>query len=93
MAKLYATMNTRQSSTLSSKTVQNLKNDRHCTTITTRGGKETIDQPISSNEKKMKKDNYKLVKVNGEVEDNIGKDVEVPKKVTPMPRPPSLFPQ
>ena len=93
MAQLSAIVSKRQPSTLPSNIVQNLKNDRHCTTITTRGGKETIDQPISSNEKKMKKDNYKLVKVNGEVEDNIGKDVEVPKKVTPMPRPPSLFPQ
>ena len=28
-----------------------------------------------------------------EVEDNTGKDVEVPKKVTPMPRPQLPFPQ
>ena len=48
---------------------------------------------MSSNEKKVTKDNDKVVEVNCEVEDNTGKDVEVPKKVTPMPRPPPPFPQ
>ena len=32
-----------------------------------------------------------MVEVSGQVEDNIGNDVEVPKKVTPMPRPPLPF--
>ena len=41
----------------------------------------------------MTKDIDKVVDVNGEVEDNTIKDVEVPKKVTSMPRPPSPFPQ
>ena len=35
----------------------------------------------------------KVVEVYGEVEYNIGKYAEVPKKVTPMPRPPPPFPQ
>ena len=76
-----------------SATVQNLKNDGHCMTITTRGGKQTIDPSMPSNEKKMKKDNDKVVEGSGEAEDSTGKDAEVPKKVTPMPRPPPLFPQ
>ena len=36
----------------------------------------------------MIKDNDKVVEVSGEVEDNTGKDAEVPKKVTLIPRPP-----
>ena len=43
---------------------------------------------MSSYEKKVTKDTD-----NSEVEDNTGKDVQVPKKVTPMPRPPPSFPQ
>ena len=80
-----------QPDTLPSNTVQNPKNDAHCMAITTRGGKQTIDQPIPSNEEKVIKDNDKVVEVSGQVEDNIGNDVEVPKKVTPMPRPPPPF--
>ena len=34
-----------------------------------------------------------MVEGSGEVEDNTGKDVEVPIKVIHMPRPPSPFPQ
>ena len=61
--------------------------------ITTRGGNQTIDPPMSSNEEKVIKDNDKLVEVSVKVEHNTGKDVEVPKKVTPMPRPPPPFSQ
>ena len=56
LAKLSATMNTRQSGTLPSNTVQNLKNDGHCMEITTRGGKQTIDPPMPSNKEKVRKD-------------------------------------
>ena len=35
----------------------------------------------------MIKDNDKVVEISGEVRDNTGKHVEVPKKVNPMPRP------
>ena len=59
-------------------------------TITTRGGKQTIDPPMSSNEKKVIKDT-EMVEVNGEVEDNTGKDVEVPKEETPVPILPPPF--
>ena len=43
--------------------------------ITTRGGKQTIEPLIPSNEEKVTKDNDKVVEVSGEVEDNTGKDV------------------
>ena len=61
--------------------------------ITTRGCKQTIDPPMPTNEKKVTKDTDNVVDINGEVEDNTTKDVEVPEKVTPMPRPPPPFPQ
>ena len=59
--------------------------------ITTRGGKQTIDPPMPSNEEKVIKDNDKVVEVSGEVEYNTGKYVEVTKKVTPTPRPPHFL--
>ena len=58
--------------------------------ITTRGVKQTIDPPMPSNEKKLTKDTD-IVEVNGEVEDNTTKDYGVPKKVTPIPIPPTYF--
>ena len=61
--------------------------------ITTRGGKQTIDPRMLSTEEKVIKDNDNVVEVSGEVKDNTGKEAEVPKMVTPMPRPPPLFPQ
>ena len=59
--------------------------------ITTRGGKQTIDPPMSSMKEKVIKENYKVVEGSGGVENNTGKDVEVPIKVIPMPRPPPLY--
>ena len=50
MAKLSATVKTRQPVTLPSNTIQYPKNDAHCMAITTRGGKQTIDPPMPSNE-------------------------------------------
>ena len=86
-------MNTWQPGTLPSNNVQNPKNDGHCMAITTRGGKQTIDPPMPSNEKKVTEDTDKMVDLDGELEDNTAKDAEVPKMVTPMPRPPPPFPQ
>ena len=60
--------------------------------ITTRGGKQTIDPPMPSNEHGVTKDTDKVVNVDANLEDNIAEDAEVPKKVTPTPRPPSPFP-
>ena len=45
-------------------------------TITTRGGKQTIDRPMSCNEKKVKKDTDKVVDVDAELEDHTAKDAE-----------------
>ena len=58
--------------------------------ITTRGGKQTIDKPMSSNEEKVRKENYKVVEGGFEEEDSTGKDAVVPIKVILMPRPPFL---
>ena len=91
MAQLSATVNTRQPGTLPSNTIQNLKNDRHCMKITTRGGKQTIDPHMPSKVEKVIKDNDKVIEGSGEVENNTGKDGEVPIKVIPIPRPPPPF--
>ena len=48
--------------------------------ITTRGGWQTIDPPMPTNEKKVTKDTDNVVDINGEVEDNTAKDAEVPKR-------------
>ena len=93
MAQLFATMYTQQPGTFPSNTVQNSENDAHCMAITTRGGKQTIDQPMPSNEENVRKDNDKVVKGSVEEEESNGKDAEVPMKVIPMPRPPPPFPQ
>ena len=93
MAQLSATVNTRQPSTLPSNTVQNPKNDAHCMTITTWGGKQTIDPPMPSTEENVRKDSDNVVKGSGEAEKSNGKDAEVPMKVIPMPRTPPPFPQ
>ena len=61
--------------------------------ITTRGGKQIIDPPMPSNENEVTKDTDKVVNVDANLEDNIAEDVEVPKNLTPMPRPPPPFPQ
>ena len=92
MARLSANVNNQQPSTLPSNTIQNIKNNGHCMEITTRGGKQTIDSPMPSNEKKMTKYNDKVIEVNGKVEDNIEKDVDMLIKVIPMPKPPPPFP-
>ena len=62
-------------------------------TITTRGGNQTIDPPMSSNEEKVRKNDDKVVKGSGEVEESTRKDAELPMKVIPLPRQPPLFPQ
>ena len=93
MAQLSTTVNPRQPGTLLSKTIQNPKNDRHCMIVTTRGGKQTIDPPMSSVvEDEMRKDE-EVVKTSGELVDKTSKEKEVPKKVVPIPRPPPPFPQ
>ena len=41
--------------------------------ITTRGGKQTIDPPMPSNEKKVRKDDGKVVKGSGKAEESTKK--------------------
>ena len=84
-------MNTQQPSTLPSNSVQNPKNDGHCMTITTRGGKQTIDPSMSSGVEKVIRYDDTVVEVSGDIEDKTVKDVEVPQMVTPMPRPSPPF--
>ena len=93
MAQLSAIVNTWQPGTLPSNTDQNLKNDVHSMAITTRGGKQTIDPPMPSNEENVRKDDDKVVKGRFEEKESNGKDAEVPMTVIPMPRPPPSFPQ
>ena len=50
LAQLSATVNRQQPGSLSSNTIQNPKNVGHCMAFTTRGGKQTFDPPMSSNE-------------------------------------------
>ena len=92
MAQLSVTVNTRQPGTLPSNTVQNPKKAGHCMAITTRGGKQTIDPPMPSNEENVRKDDDKVVKGSGEAKESTVKDAEVPMKVIPMPIPPPPFP-
>ena len=66
LAQLSATVNTRQSGTLPSNTIQNSKNDGHCMEITTRGGKQTIDPPMSSGGEKVIRDDDTVVEVRDE---------------------------
>ena len=61
--------------------------------ITTRGGKQTIDPHMPSNEEKVRKDDDNMVKGSGEAEESTGKDAEVPMKVIPLTRQPPPFPQ
>ena len=89
MAQLSATR-THENRALFLATLSKIEKMMRCMAITTRGGNQTIDPYMPSNEEKVIKDNNKVVEVSGEVEDNTGKYVEVPKKVTSMPRPPPI---
>ena len=53
--------------------------------ITTRGGRQTIDPPMSTTKENV-------VKGSSVAEGSNGKDAEVPIKVIPMPRPALPFP-
>ena len=91
MAQLTSKVNTRKPGTLPSNTVQNPKNERHCMAITTWGDKQTIDPPMPSNEKQVRKYDDKVVKGSGKEEESTEKDAEVPIKVIQVPRPQPPF--
>ena len=61
--------------------------------VTTRGGKQTIESPMSSGVENVIRGNDEVVEFSGELGDKKGKEVKVPQKVTPMPRPSPPFPQ
>ena len=59
--------------------------------VTTQGGKQTIDPPMPSGvEDEVRKDN-EVVEDNCELVDKVVKEVEIPQKVIPVPRPPLPF--
>ena len=60
--------------------------------VTTRGSKQTIDLPMLSGVINVIRGDAEVVEVSGELGDKMGKEVEVPQKVTPMRRPPASFP-
>ena len=60
--------------------------------VTSQGGKQTIDPPMSSGVENVIRGDDEVVEVSGELEDKTRKEAEVPQKVTPMPRPPPPFP-
>ena len=93
MAHLSAIVNTKQSITFPSNTIQNPKNDGHCMAVTTRDGKQTIDPLMPSRVENVIRGDDEVVEVSGEFGEKTGKEAEVPQKVTPMPRPPPPFPQ
>ncbi|KAK4731214.1 hypothetical protein R3W88_024202 [Solanum pinnatisectum] len=74
--QLSTNANPRQPDTLPSNTIQNLKNDGHCMTVTIRGGKQTIDPPMPSEVEKMVKKDEDEIEFTDGPKDNDGKEVE-----------------
>ncbi|KAK4716588.1 hypothetical protein R3W88_014926 [Solanum pinnatisectum] len=66
MNKFSTTINPGQPSTLPSNTIQNSKNDGHCMTVTTRGGKQTIDQSMPSKVEIMDNKDDDEIEITGE---------------------------
>ncbi|KAK4727058.1 hypothetical protein R3W88_031975 [Solanum pinnatisectum] len=93
MNKLSTTVNPRQPGTLPRNTIQNPKNDGHCITVTTRGGKQTIDPPMPSEVEILVDKDDEEIEVTGESKNAIEKDAELTQKVVHRPRPPPPFPQ
>ena len=61
--------------------------------MTTQGCKEITDPPMSFGLENVIRGDDEVVEVNGNLGSKTVKEVEVPQKVTPMPRPRPLFPQ
>uniref|UniRef100_M1DRZ9 Integrase core domain containing protein n=1 Tax=Solanum tuberosum TaxID=4113 RepID=M1DRZ9_SOLTU len=62
-------------------------------TVTTRGGKQTIDPPMSSVVDVEIRKEDDVVEVRGETENATEKEAKISQKVVPIPRPPPPFPQ
>ncbi|XP_069145401.1 uncharacterized protein [Solanum lycopersicum] len=93
MAQLSSTVNPHQPGTLPRNTMHNLKNDGHSMSVTTRGGKQTVDPPMPSGVEDERRGEDLVEEVSGELVDKSGKEAELPQKVNPIPRPPPPFPQ
>ncbi|XP_069154458.1 uncharacterized protein [Solanum lycopersicum] len=91
MSQLSSTVNPRQTGTLPSNTVQNPKNDWHCMKVTTRGGKKTMDPPMSFGVEHEKRGDDEVEEYSGDFVDKSWKEAETPQKVTPIPRQPAPF--
>ena len=61
--------------------------------VTTRGGKQTIDPPMSSIVEDDRIKDKKVVEASGELGENTIIKAEVSQKVVPVPRPPPPFSQ
>ena len=61
--------------------------------VTTRGGKQTIIPPMFSGVENFIKGDDKVVDVSGELKGKTWKEYKVPQKITPIHRPPPLFPK
>ena len=72
--------------------MQKPKNDGHCMTVTTRGGKYTIDLPISSVVEDDVRKEYEVAEASGKLGDAPSKEAKVSQEIVPIPRPPQLFP-
>ncbi|XP_015078368.1 uncharacterized protein LOC107022202 [Solanum pennellii] len=92
MTQLSTIVNPRQPGTLSSNTIQNPKNDGHYMAVTSREGKHTIDQPMSSTVEGDMRKKDEVAESSGELGDTTKKEVELLHKVVPVPRPPPPFP-
>ena len=90
MTEMLTTVEQRQPDTLPSNTIQNQNNDRHCMTITTREGNQTIGLPMSF-EQEIYTSKY-VVDKKGESESATDKEVVVTENVVPIPIPPPPFP-
>ena len=62
-------------------------------TITTRGGMQTINPPMTSSVEDEVRRNYEVVEDSGELVEKSWKKAEIPQKVTTVPRSPPPFPQ
>ena len=78
MTQLSSNVNPLQPGTPPSNTVQNMKNNRHGMEATTPGDKQTIDPPMSFGVENLIRGNDELVDVSGELDEKMGKEVEVP---------------
>lgn len=60
-------------------------------TVTTRGGKQTIDPPMPPVAKGDKRKGKEVVEASGELVDKTAKEAEMSQKVVPVPSPPPPF--